>query len=84
MAVAAPGYGGFTPKASAAHLAGLDTHPPIAVMGTNPPGRSTGPENAGRVAEDAPGSVRLAGAALGVTFVTVLRWRLGQPGPEFQ
>jgi hypothetical protein len=70
MAVATPGYGGFAPMAPAARLARLDIHPPIALMDTNPPGRSTGPEIAGRVAEAALGSVPLAGAALGVTLVT--------------
>jgi hypothetical protein len=78
MTVAAPGYGGFAPMAPAARLAGLDMHPPIALMDTNPPGRSTGREIVERLAEAALGSVPLAGAAPGVTFVTVLGWRLGQ------
>jgi len=60
MAVAAPGYGGFAPKASAARLARLDRHPPIALMDTNPTGRSTGREIAGRLAEAALGSVPLS------------------------
>jgi hypothetical protein len=78
MAVAAPGYGGFAPMAPAARLAGLDMHPPIALMDTNPAGRSTGREIVERLAEAALGPVPLAGAAPGVTFVTVLGWRLGQ------
>ena len=62
--------------APAARLAGLDMHPPIALMDTSPPGRSTGREIIERLAEAALGSVPLASAAPGVTFVTVLGWRL--------
>jgi hypothetical protein len=45
-------------------------------METTPPGKSTGREVVERVAEAALGSVPLFGAALAVTFVTALGWRL--------
>jgi hypothetical protein len=47
-------------------------------MDTTPPGKSTGREIVERVAEAALGSVPFAGAALAVTFVTALGWRLEQ------
>src|SRR5580700_4272793 len=45
-------------------------------METTPPGKSTGQEIVERVVEAALGSVPVAGAALAVTFVTALGWRL--------
>jgi hypothetical protein len=45
-------------------------------METTPPGKSTGREIVERAAEAALGSVPLVGAALAVTFVTALGWRL--------
>jgi hypothetical protein len=47
-------------------------------MDTAPPGKSTGREVVERIGEAALGSVPVAGAALAVTFVTVLNWRLEQ------
>jgi hypothetical protein len=47
-------------------------------MDTTPPGKSPGREIVERIAEAALGSVPLAGAALAVTFVTALGWRLEQ------
>ena len=48
----------------------------LADMETTPPGKSTGREVVERVAETALGSVPVVGAALAVTFVTALGWRL--------
>jgi hypothetical protein len=45
-------------------------------MDTAPPGKSTSREIVERAAEAALGSVPLVGAALAVTFVTALGWRL--------
>jgi hypothetical protein len=45
-------------------------------METTPPGKSTSREVVERVAEAALGSVPVLGAALAVTFVTALGWRL--------
>jgi hypothetical protein len=45
-------------------------------METTPPGKSTGREIVERAAEAALGSVPVVGAALAVTFVTALGWRL--------
>jgi hypothetical protein len=45
-------------------------------METTPPGNSTGREIIERAAEAALGSVPVIGAALAVTFVTTLGWRL--------
>lgn len=45
-------------------------------MDTSPPGKSTGREIVERIGEAALGSVPLVGAALAVTFVTALGWRL--------
>jgi hypothetical protein len=45
-------------------------------METTPPGKSTGREIVERAAEAALGSVPLVGAALAVTFVTALGWRI--------
>jgi hypothetical protein len=45
-------------------------------METTPPGKSTGREIVERIVEAALGSVPVAGAALAVTFVTTLCWRL--------
>lgn len=45
-------------------------------METTPPGKSTGREIVERAMEAALGSVPVAGAALAVTFVTALGWRL--------
>jgi hypothetical protein len=47
-------------------------------MDTTPPGKSTGREIVERAAEAALGSIPLAGAALAVTFVAALNWRLEQ------
>jgi hypothetical protein len=47
-------------------------------MDTAPPGKSTGREVVERIGDAALGSVPVAGAALAVTFVTVLNWRLEQ------
>jgi hypothetical protein len=47
-------------------------------MDTTPPGKSTGREIVERAAEAALGSVPVVGAALAVTFVTALGWRLEQ------
>jgi hypothetical protein len=52
-------------------------------MDTRPPGKSTGREIAERVGEAALGSVPLVGAALAVTFVTALGWRLDQRREEW-
>jgi hypothetical protein len=45
-------------------------------MDTSPPGRGKALEVVERIGEAALGSVPVAGAALAVTFVTVLNWRL--------
>jgi hypothetical protein len=45
-------------------------------MQTTPPGRSTGREIVERTVEAALGSVPVVGAALAVTFVTAISWRL--------
>jgi len=47
-------------------------------MDTKPPGKSTGREIVERAVEAGLGSVPLVGAALAVTFVTALSWRLEQ------
>jgi hypothetical protein len=47
-------------------------------METTPPGKSTGREIVERAAEAGLGSIPVAGAALAVTFVTVVNWRLNQ------
>jgi hypothetical protein len=47
-------------------------------MDTTPPGKSTAREIVERAAEAALGFVPVAGAALAVTFVTALGWRLEQ------
>jgi hypothetical protein len=47
-------------------------------MDTTPPGQSTGREIVERAVEAALGSVPIAGAALAVTFVAALGWRLEQ------
>ena len=47
-------------------------------MDTTPPGKSTGREVVERIGEAALGSVPVVGAALAVTFVTALGWRLEQ------
>jgi hypothetical protein len=47
-------------------------------MDTTPPGKSTGREIVERVVEAGLGSIPVAGAALAVTFVTALSWRLEQ------
>jgi hypothetical protein len=52
-------------------------------MDTRPPGKSTGREIVERAVEAGLGSVPLAGAALAVTFVTALNWRLEQRREEW-
>ena len=47
-------------------------------MDTAPPSKSTGREIVERVVEAGLGSVPVVGAALAVTFVTALGWRLEQ------
>jgi hypothetical protein len=47
-------------------------------METTPPGRGTAREIVERIGEAALGSVPVVGAALAVTFVTALGWRLEQ------
>jgi hypothetical protein len=52
-------------------------------MDTTPPGKSTAREIVERTVEAALGSVPLAGAALAVTFVTAIGWRLEQRREEW-
>jgi hypothetical protein len=47
-------------------------------MDTTPPGKSTGREIVERPVEAGLGSIPLVGAALAVTFVTALGWRMEQ------
>jgi hypothetical protein len=47
-------------------------------MDTTPPGKSTGREVVERAVEAGLGSIPLVGAALAVTFVTALGWRMEQ------
>jgi len=47
-------------------------------METTPPGKSTGREIVERAVEAGLGCIPLVGAALAVTFVTALGWRMEQ------
>lgn len=52
-------------------------------MDTAPPGKSTGREIVERAVEAGLGSIPVVGAALAVTFVTALGWRLEQRREEW-